>query len=428
MSKSDSVPMMYEVFPAVAALNQVQGFNPLKMLRRMVSPKTGEEVLRLDLQYKKLWFRLRHPEGRIRVNPLRITEQIAIYEAQVYLHKEDPAPVCSFTSSISKEEAPDGKYIQAAQEDAIDNALSDAGFGIQLSDVSTPASMRHYGSEIPVSQLNGNASVPTGQVKPTQSVSKPVVQAPSAPEQSATAIQQSPATKAAERPVQVTQNVAPAQPTPAPQAVQPTATVQTAPVKNVVQTTAPSQPATATNVVQPSAPAPAVKAPAVQQAPVQTVTQQTVNTASVAQPNAVAQPQPAAPVQEQPKPAQEAHTANAALEILRGGNPAPAAAPVAQPAVAPVVAAEADDKDLPFTFGPAYNNSMSPEEIAAVMTLEQAKAVVVDSGVCKGMTMGEVAEKRPFSLKFYLFGGYRGDNNILKAAAKVVYEQLQNAA
>lgn len=428
MSKSDSVPMMYEVFPAVAALNQVQGFNPLKMLRRMVSPKTGEEVLRLDLQYKKLWFRLRHPEGRIRVNPLRITEQIAIYEAQVYLHKEDPAPVSSFTSSISKEEAPDGKYIQAAQEDAIDNALSDAGFGIQLSDVSTPASMRHFGSEIPVSQLNGNTAVPKGQVKPTQPVSKPVVQAPSAPEQSATAIQQSPAPKAAERPVQVTQNVAPAQPTPAPKAVQPTAPVQTASVKNVVKPTAPSQPATATNVVQPSAPAPAVKTPAVQQTPVQTVTQQTVNTAPVAQPNAVAQPQPAAPVQKQPKPAQEAHTANAALEILRGGNPAPAATPVAQPAVAPVAAAEADDKDLPFTFGPAYNNSMSPEEIAAVMTLDQAKAVVVDTGVCKGMTMGEVAEKRPLSLKFYIFGGYRGDNNILKAAAKVVYEQLQNAA
>ena len=413
MSKSDSVPMMYEVFPAVAALNQVQGFNPLKMLRRMVSPKTGEEVLRLDLQYKKLWFRLRHPEGRIRVNPLRITEQIAIYEAQVYLHKEDPAPVCSFTSSISKEEAPDGKYIQAAQEDAIDNALSDAGFGIQLSDVSTPASMRHYGSEIPVSQLNGNTAVPTGQVKPTQPVSKPVVQAPSAPEQSATAIQQSPAPKVAERPAQVTQNVAPAQPTPAPKAVQPTAPVQTAPAKNVVQ---------------PTAPAPTEKAPAVQQAPVQTVTQQTVNTVPVTQSNAVAQPKPAAPVQEQPKPAQEVHTANAALEILRGGNPAPTAAPVAQPAVTAAIAAEADDKDLPFTFGPAYNNTMTPEEIAAVMTLDQAKAVVVDTGVCKGMTMGEVAEKRPLSLKFYIFGGYRGDNNILKAAAKVVYEQLQNAA
>ena len=394
MSKSDNVPMMYEVFPAVAALNQVQGFNPLKMLRRIVSPKTGEEVLRLDLQYKKLWFRLRHPEGRIRVNPLRITEQIAIYEAQVYLNREDPAPVCSFTSSISKDEAPDGKYIQAAQDDAVDNALSDAGFGIQLSDVSTPASMRHYGSEIPVSQLNGNAAVTAGQAKPAQPVSKPVVQAPSAPEQSATAVQQSPAPKVAERPVQVTQNVAPAQPNPA------------------------------RNVVQPVASAPTVKAPVAQPAPVQTV-----NNAPVSQPVAVTQPKPAAPVQDQPMPAQEVHAANAALEVLRGGNPAPAASAAAQTvATAAPAAAEADDKDLPFTFGPAYNNSMTPEEIAAVMTLDQAKAVVVDTGVCKGMTMGEVAEKRPVSLKFYIFGGYRGDNNILKAAAKVIYEQLQKAA
>ena len=407
MSKSDNVPMMYEVFPAVAALNQVQGFNPLKMLRRMVSPKTGEEVLRLDLQYKKLWFRLRHPEGRIRVNPLRITEQIAIYEAQVYLNREDPAPVCSFTSSISKDEAPDGKYIQAAQEDAIDKALTDAGFGIQLSDVTMPESMRHYGSEIPVSQLNGNASVTAGQVKATQPVSKPVVQAPSAPEQSATAIQQSPAPKVAERPVQVTQNVAPAQPNPAPKAVQPTAPVQTAP---------------ATNVVKHTVSAPTVKAPA------QTVAPQTADTAPVVQSTAVAQPKPVVPVQEQPKPAQEVHAANAALEVLRGGNLAPVAPVQTVATTAPAAAAEADDKDLPFTFGPAYNNSMTPEEIAAVMTLDQAKAVVVDTGVCKGMTMGEVAEKRPVSLKFYIFGGYRGDNNILKAAAKVIYEQLQTAA
>ena len=373
MSKSDNGPMMYEVFPAVAALNQVQGFNPLKMLRRIISPKTGEEVLRLDLQYKKLWFRLRHPDGRIRINPLRITEQIAIYEAQVYLNREDPAPVCSFTSSISKEEAPDGKYIQAAQDDAVDNALTDAGFGIQLSDVSTPESMRHYGSEIPVSQLNGNAAVSAGQGKVTQPVRKPVVQAPSAPEQSATALQQSPAPKVAARAVQVTQNVTPAQPT------------------------------TATRVVQPTVSAPAVKASA-------------------------PQPKPVVPAQEQPKLAQEVHAANAALEVLRGGNSAPAAPVQMMATTAPAAVAEAVDKDLPFTFGPAYNNSMTPEEITAVMTLEQARAVVVDTGVCKGMTMGEVAEKRPVSLKFYIFGGYRGDNNILKAAAKVIYEQLQKAA
>lgn len=350
MSKSDKVPMMYEMFPAVTALNQVQGFNPLKMLRRIVSPKTGEEVLRLDLQYKKLWFRLRHPEGRIRINPLRITEQLAIYEAQVYLNRDDPAPVCSFTSSISKEEAPDGKYIQAAQDDAVDNALTDAGFGIQLSDVSTPESMRHFGSEIPVSKLRNPGTVNPEQERPVQ---KPVVQHPSVAEQPAPAVQQSPAFKAPERPAQAVQNAEPK---------------QTVPVHAQVQNTVPAQ---------------------------------------------QVQPKHSVPVQEQP--AQNVHAAHAAMEVLHSGNSAS-------------TAAQADEKDLPFTFGPNYNNDMSPDEIVKVMTLEQAKAVVVDYGMCKGMTMGEVAEKRPVNLKFYLFGGYRGNNNILKAAAQIMFDQLPKAS
>ena len=395
MSKSDNGPMMYEVFPAVAALNQVQGFNPLKMLRRMVSPRTGEEVLRLDLQYKKLWFRLRHPEGRIRVSPLRITEQLAIYEAQIYLNREDKVPVCSFTSSISKEEAPNGKYIQAAQDEAVDNALSDAGFGIQLSDVTTPESMRHYGSEIPVSQLDSNDRKTETQGTP---VHKSVVQAPTAPEQPATAVGQSPVAN-------VTPNT--------------TGTVRSTAQVQKPQTTAAKQPPTET-----------VRTAEARQSIVQPTVKQTEKTAQVHTPVEAASKQntPAAPVQEQVKPTQDAYAAHSVLEVLRGGNTAPAA-PAGKNTVSSsstVVQAD-DDKDLPFTFGPSYNNNMTPEEIAAVMTLDQAKAVVVDSGMCKGMTMGEVAEKRPVNLKFYLFGGYRGNNNILKAAARVVYDQLPNA-
>lgn len=393
MSKSDNGPMMYEVFPAVAALNQVQGFNPIKMLRRMVSPRTGEEVLRLDLQYKKLWFRLRHPEGRIRVSPLRITEQLAIYEAQIYLNREDKVPVCSFTSSISKEEAPNGKYIQAAQDEAVDNALSDAGFGIQLSDVTTPESMRHFGSEIPVSQLARNDRKTETQGTP---VHKSVVQAPTAPEQPATAVGQSPVT-----------NVAP----------NATGTVRSTAQVQKPQITAVNQ-----------APTETVRMAEARQSIVQLAVKQTEKTAQVHTPVEVASEQktPAAPVQEQVKPAQDAYAAHSALEVLRGGNTAPAA-PAGKNTVSSSVEQADDDKDLPFTFGPRYNNNMTPEEIAAVMTLDQAKAVVVDSGMCKGMTMGEVAEKRPVNLKFYLFGGYRGNNNILKAAARVVYDQLPNA-
>ena len=38
--------------------------------------------MRLDLRYKKLWFRLACPTGRLKLNALRITEKMAIFEAR----------------------------------------------------------------------------------------------------------------------------------------------------------------------------------------------------------------------------------------------------------------------------------------------------------------------------------------------------------
>ena len=50
--KKHHVASLYERSPAVAGLNQIQGFDPCKLLRRTVS-RTGEgEVLKLDLRYK----------------------------------------------------------------------------------------------------------------------------------------------------------------------------------------------------------------------------------------------------------------------------------------------------------------------------------------------------------------------------------------
>lgn len=82
--KSNPMPMMYKTIPAVAELNKVPGFDPLKFLRHKVSRKTNEEMLQLELPYQKLWFRLRHPQGRMKLTTLRITEQLAIMEARVY--------------------------------------------------------------------------------------------------------------------------------------------------------------------------------------------------------------------------------------------------------------------------------------------------------------------------------------------------------
>ena len=68
--KSNPMPMMYKTIPAVAELNKVPGFDPLKFLRHKVSRKTNEEMLQLELPYQKLWFRLRHPQGRMKLTTL----------------------------------------------------------------------------------------------------------------------------------------------------------------------------------------------------------------------------------------------------------------------------------------------------------------------------------------------------------------------
>lgn len=139
--------MLYKTVPAVASLNHVNGFDPLKLLRRTRSAQTGEPVLKLDLRYKRLWFRLACPKGRLRLNALRITEQIAIFEAKVYRNLEDSEPISSYIAECSRDTTPGGLYVEAAQSEALNTALSNAGFGIQFADVAGGEDA--YGSEIP---------------------------------------------------------------------------------------------------------------------------------------------------------------------------------------------------------------------------------------------------------------------------------------
>ncbi len=306
---------LYESNPTVAGLNKVPGFDPLKLLRRTKSAKTQEPVMRLDLPYKKLWFRLANPHGRIRVNALRVTEQLAVYEAQIYLNQNDPQPVGAFTASCTKEIAPDGRYIEAAQREAINEALSDAGYGLQFADVTMRPEDRRYGSEVPVAAVKQSIPAAPPSAPAQAAIVEPSVQIAN----SSTALAQP-----------VPQAIEPARPEPAP--------VETLSVKKE-------------NV--PSAEAPA--------APVQPVNE------------AVQKP---LPTTETPQPV------------------------------------------------PPYTQESPVEEILRHLTPEQAKEVVVDVGVCSGWTLGEVAQKRPASLKYYIFNGYKGKNNLLRAAARLVYDSL----
>ena len=152
---------MYESVPVVSELNKVQGFDPLKFLRRTAK---GEKVL--DLKYKKLWFRLKYPNGRIKLSSLKITDQLAIIEARVYFDKNDAQPRSSFIAQREAKATPGGLYIESAQHAAIDQALSDAGFGVQFS-AATPT-------------VNAEKAAETVKEQPTVTETATVEQVPTA--------------------------------------------------------------------------------------------------------------------------------------------------------------------------------------------------------------------------------------------------------
>ena len=306
--KGNQESMLYTTNATVASLNHVPGFDPLKFLRRTTSRKTGEDVMRLDLRYKKLWFRLACPTGRLKLNALRITEKMAIFEAKVYRDREDTEPLSSYVANCTLDATPGGLYVEAAQEEALDIALSNAGFGIQFADVGSES--EEYGSEVPVG-AKAEISKP---VQTKAEVAKPVQK-------------QAESVKSA----------------------------KADPLDAIMADDMPVPEQTTAEVVE--------------------------------KPKTVV-PESVQPVQTLPEPTQN-------VIVLEQ-----------EPPVA------------------AYTQSTPVEEICRQMTCEQAQNVIVDCGTCKGWTLAQVADRRPASLRWYV-KGYQGENNILRAAAAIIWDSLQ---
>lgn len=321
--KGNQEPMLYTTNAAVASLNHVPGFDPLKFLRRTTSRKTGDDVMRLDLRYKKLWFRLACPTGRLKLNALRITEKMAIFEAKVYRDREDAEPLSSYVANCTLDATPGGLYVEAAQEEALDTALSNAGFGIQFADVGSES--EEYGSEVPVgakAEIAKPVQVKTVAAKPVQ-------------------------TKA-----EVTESVQ----------------KQPEPVKATPQESAKADPLDA--IMADDMPVP------------EQVTAEVVE-------------KPKTVVPESVQPAQTPIEPTQNVIVLEQEPPAA-----------------------------AYTQSSPVEKIRRQMTYEQAQNVIVDCGTCKGWTLAQVADRRPASLRWYV-KGYQGENNILRAAAAIIWDSLQ---
>ena len=306
--KGNQEPMLYTTNAAVASLNHVPGFDPLKFLRRTASRKTGEDVMRLDLRYKKLWFRLACPTGRLKLNALRITEKMAIFEAKVYRDREDAEPLSSYVANCTLDATPGGLYVEAAQEEALDIALSNAGFGIQFADVGSES--EEYGSEVPVG-AKAEISKP---VQTKAEVAKPVQK-------------QAESVKSA----------------------------KADPLDAIMADDMPVPEQTTAEVVE----------------------------------------KPKTVVLESVQPAQTPSEPPKNVIVLEQEPPAA-----------------------------AYPQSTPVEEIRRQMTYEQAQNVIVDCGTCKGWTLAQVADRRPASLRWYV-KGYQGENNILRAAAAIIWDSLQ---
>lgn len=153
--KSDNSAVVYNAESTAAGLNRVKGFDPLKYVR------STENGAVLDLPYQKLWFRLRHPNGKIRIFIKNLSEKIAAVEARVYFDRADSEPAANCI--ISGVDAEDKVSVAKAQHDAMEKALSDAGFGLQFISVN-PSAVK--AEEKAVTKKSEKPKQPAKEVKP----------------------------------------------------------------------------------------------------------------------------------------------------------------------------------------------------------------------------------------------------------------------
>ena len=117
-------------------LSAVEGFDP-KQYARTIRDADGQESLYLDVQYRKMWFRLCNPTGKIVKKICTFDGNLAVVEARIYLDRND-APE-NFVSNAYAQRFNDPnnpeygtRYLESAETAAVGRALADAGYGLQF--------------------------------------------------------------------------------------------------------------------------------------------------------------------------------------------------------------------------------------------------------------------------------------------------------
>lgn len=347
-------------------MHRIPGFDYSKFIR-VKDTGDGKKDVMMSLEGRKTWFRLACPSGGLVLNALRVTDAMAIFEARVFADANDRSPLSSFTATQKADKGTGDAYIRAAQDAALEEALKSAGFCLELS------AQAHIAK-------GERTAAQSGQ---TADAGRPAEAPEEAPGPTPAPIQ-------AGVPVRRAEENAPPQ-------VDVTAQKEgnntPPPVDKAAQQPKPQAD---------SAPRPAPVGP---------------------QPHADTVPRPAT-VGPQPHaaPAPENKDAAPVVDIntrqpVAAGTSGAADSPAPAPDPAP---AEASPEPAPV----AYTADMTVDEITVRMTLEQAKAIKVPGGTCKGWTLEQVARDRPPSLKWLKFTAPFADN-VLKAAAGIVLNDLE---
>lgn len=337
------------------------GFDPRKLTRE-VADKTGGKVLTLDLKHKKTWFRLACPNGGVVLNPLRVTDQMAIFEARLFADKDDRTPMASFTAIRALDKSMGRQYIQAAQDAALNEALDNAGFGPEFCGLTLAEGLpRPRSAPVALQEKQKKAA-------PAEQADVPPAPPMEASEGDATPPHPAQQDTGGEADVRHTTQVVEADTPPAPV---PEAPKQDEPPAEAPKQATPPTPASAADVrpipVDPQPRSAAVNAPVAQKdAPPAVVN--------------IADHQP------------EAVQADAAPET--GEAPA------------------------------EFTAAMDVEQICQLMTMEYARSIPAPSGIRKGWTLGHVADDAPASLKWYRHVCPDADN-ITKAACQLLLDDLK---
>lgn len=380
---------MYDRVDEIRNLNRIEGFDPRQYMRNLTG-SDGTVKQYLDVVYRKLWFRLKNPDGKIVKKLLKLTEQTAIVEARVYLNKTDPEDsyiASAFAQKFSNQDEQFGaKFLELAETAAVGRALADAGYGLQFADlegeqdpnvVDAPLGQNrgegsNYISDMPgtmTEEVNGSQGQ---QAVPNQN---PVMAQNQTPMQGNPAVSAGYMEPAAslEAYMQETSSVAYGMPP---------AFGGGTPVQNLV----PANYNYAAGQTVPQG---------------QAVPQNQVRPQSQAVPQNQVRPQGQAVQQNQAWPQGQAAPQNQALaqEQIQ---------PVGQAPQLPVITPD-----------------MTDEQIYALLDYKSAASVVVSTKINHGKTLGQIAIDRPKDLNWYA-NDYKGPDKLLRVGARFLIDAATN--